>query len=154
MKAKTGGFITTITRQSTEWEVFFTVKFHSFGNSTSDWQRILRITNNNGNKTSYGIRYPLVTMQRSMIQISSAVNSKYDHKYLQRDMILDKAYNIKIGQYYIGNGQYNYRIEINGQKVHSVINNDVKQFYDMKFYLLEKTGSDCDVTDLKFINFL
>ena len=67
MKAKTGGFITTITRQSTEWEVFFTVKFHSFGNSTSDWQRILRITNNNGNKTSYGIRYPLVTMQIFMI---------------------------------------------------------------------------------------
>uniref|UniRef100_A0A7M5WKU9 Cnidarian restricted protein n=1 Tax=Clytia hemisphaerica TaxID=252671 RepID=A0A7M5WKU9_9CNID len=153
MKARSGGFITSIARQSTEWEISFTVNFHSFGKNESDWHNIFIITNH-GSRQSYGIRSPLVTTQNSMLQISSAVNSNYDHKYLKYGLVINKPYMIKISQYYIANGQYKYRIELDGEEVHNTLNNDARQFYDMKFYLLRTNGADCDVSDFKFVNFL
>ena len=151
MKAFSGGTITTIPVQSPEWELTLKIKFNSF--TPNEWKEIMTITNGAA-LSVYGNRVPIIVMNDRMLQISSAVNTYWDHWYKKYNLILNTVYDIKVGQYYISNGNYRYFIEIDGVEVKATINTKAQQFYNMEVRLLASEGADCDVTDLKFVNFL
>ncbi|XP_066921566.1 uncharacterized protein [Clytia hemisphaerica] len=150
-KAFSGGLIKYIPVQSPEWELTLSIKFNSF--ITNLWKGILRFTDGSAH-LNHGNRVPLLVMKGSMLQISSSVNNNWDHYYLKYNLVLNTVYNIKVAQYYISNGRYRYFIEIDGIEVKSTVNTNPMQFYNVAVYILQSSGADCDVTNLKFVNFL
>ena len=69
---------------------------------------------------------------------------------------VNRTYSFEIHQMYQGGGKYRYYILIDGKEVHSVINPDAKQYYDLKVYL-SLTGypsAPVVVSDFEHTNFL
>ncbi|XP_066921567.1 uncharacterized protein [Clytia hemisphaerica] len=151
MKAFSGGLIKYIPVQSPEWELTLSIKFNSF--IMNQWKGILHFTNGSA-LLNHGSRVPILIMKGSMLQISSSVNNNGDHSYFKYNLVLNTVYNIKVAQYYISNGHYRYFIEIDGIEVESTVNTKPTQFYNVAVYLLQRSKADCDVTNLKFVNFL
>ena len=147
LKAFTGGLISTLPVQSTEWQLSFKLKVNTFAHLK--WKKILVIENQ-----LLKIPIPKVSMLDTTLQISTQINEDETHKYKKDDMILNKFYEIAISQRYIANGEYLFRIMIDGIEVHSVINRDAIQYFNQELYVLKPTAADCDITDLSFTNFL
>ena len=54
----------------------------------------------------------------------------------------------------MADGKYRYAVFLDGAKVQMEINKKATQFYNMQIRVLEENGADCDITDLKFTQFL
>ena len=67
------------------------------------------------------------------IRINSAVNG--DTSYRQNIPLTataNETMDVEIHQRYIRNGEYRYFIRIDGEEVHSVVNTQARQFYNVK----------------------
>ena len=151
MKAFTGGHLTTIPIQSPEWEL--TLKFKINNIIPNAWKNIVQITNGEA-YPSYGNRLPILVLRGSLLLVSSAVNSNHDFWHKKYSMSTNTVYNIKVHQYYIGNGNYKYEVLLDGLVIKSAVNSAARQFYNMVIYALQSSAADVDITDLKFTNFV
>ena len=144
MKARSGGLITTLPVQSTEWELSFKFKINSYDNN--NFRYLFLITNGQVHPV-YGWCSPLVTMYQTMLQ-----NASFSFK--QWGMALNTMYSIKISQYYVAEGKYRYTVSLDCAEVLTEVNVQATQFYNMQIRVLEEDGADCDITDLQFTQFL
>ena len=149
--------LTVLPRLSTEWIVSFTIRFVSLSPS-SVYCSIFHMTQG-GDKDIYGIRTPSLFLNpgRNKFHINSAVNGIVSYTFnTEQGLIVDVPTQIEIHQRYISGGKYRYFIKINGEEVHSIINNDARQFYNVKVYASNSLQPACSgyIKNLAVTNFL
>ena len=90
-----------------------------------------------GSLGSYGDRTPclFLTPLRDEFYIASAVNGAVNYRLLtKKGLTVNVGIKIEIHQRYTSGGKYRYFIKINGEEIHSIVNNDAQQFYNVKVY--------------------
>ena len=103
-----------------------------------------------------GDRHPClyynVPMQR--FEMASVVNNE-DVYTSKQSIVLHQTYHFVFQQRYLSNGIYQYEVIIDGQIYNSLVNNQAKQFYDMKAYVSNPWIQSCVgiISDVKFTNF-
>ena len=90
----------------------------------------------NGHPNEYGIFTPKLGFFRNKLLIASAINSDAKKHYLTilDDTYLNQWMNIKVSQRKITSGEFEFVIEVNGVKKHSVINNNPGEFFQLKCF--------------------
>ena len=107
-----------------------------------------------------GERIPGVSIKQnsSMVYISHAVNGKANYRVdvEQTENKLNAHHHIEINQRYVSRGDYRYFIKINGTKIHSVINSDARQFFNVNIYASDddKASAPGFISNFQFTNFL
>ena len=120
------------------------------------WITIVHFTTGNDGGR-YGDRTPGVFVHlfdRKML-FDSAVNgvSTYRHQFLGSQ--LEHKYKIEIHQRYVSRGDYRFFIKVDGIEIHSVINSDARQFYNVKVYAGDPwRETNGFISNLKLTNFL
>ena len=129
--------LTIIPRLSTEWSVSFEFRQTSL---IAVWTNIIKFTtsdnsNNRINDVEFGDRTPAVFVNpgSTIFHFASAVNGSANY-YVDQPFKSNKKYRIEIHQRYVSRGNYRYFIKVDGIEVHSVINSDARQFYNVKVY--------------------
>ena len=138
---------------STEWSISFDWRTVSFW---LDWMSIIHFTIGQ-DIGKYGDRAPAVFLVpgTSKFHVASAVNGNSNYFFDTTTIQLNRRYHIEIHQRYISQGNYRYFVKIDGAEVHSIVNRDAQQFYDVKVYAgspwRETIGY---ISNLHFANFL
>ena len=89
------------------------------------------------------------------LKISSSLADSYDHTFeMSEDLPSNTHTEIVIEQFkdqYSSNGDYIYRITVAGKQVHRVINNDPREFKNVKMYVSSPwyEPADAIIKDLK-----
>ena len=144
---------------SPEWSVTFTVRFLDLSGLPLHCN-IIHLTENE-NSGSYGNRTPMVylrsTNSESLMIINSAINSRTIFWRLDAPVAVDgKTKHVEIHQRYVSGGKYRYFIKINGKETYSIINEDARQFYNVKVYASDPWYDACPgyIKNLEITNFL
>ena len=96
---------------------------------------VLRITNSDQNYGELGDRSPgLFIKQSKLFCFRFGVNGN-DNYAINYDYELNKQYQIEISQNLNSDGEAVYKIIINGETFHEVINTTPRNFYDATLYL-------------------
>ena len=116
-----------------EYELSFEVKPTSYDYTT--WKNIIHLTVE-GNDITYGDRTPGVWVHSDHnVYFASALNgdpnSNFEANFVMRLMEWTK---IKISQLLI-EGNYNFTIQVEETIIYNVINNDTREFRDVKVYV-------------------
>ena len=152
--------LAVIPRMSSEWSLSFTVKIWNL-NSIDPHCSLIHFTQG-GNYQKYGDRTPSVFLNKTptgvVTYLDSAINGDptNDYKASQFSMVTNVPTHFEIHQRYVSGGKYRFFIKINGQEVHSIINNDAQQFYNIKVYASDPWHKACPgyIKNLAFTNFL
>ena len=127
----------TLSKLGSEWRVVFEFKptEYLYG-SHRGWTSLLHLTIG-GDNSQHGDRTPAIFFNpRFGIYICSTVGQDYD--YCQNSSPLRPTpgiwTNIEIGQRENGN-RLSYYISVAGKEMHSVINNEPREFTDVKAYI-------------------
>ena len=151
--------LTIIPRLSTEWIVSFTIRMTTL--STSDeFCNLIHLTQN-GDNDNYGDRNPTVFLQGtpSVLKTNfvSSVDGNKNHYYLSSQIPkINEMTHFEIHQRYVSGGKYRYFIKMNGQEIYSTINDDARQFYNVKVYAGNPWYVACPgfIKNLSVTNFL
>ncbi|XP_066929863.1 uncharacterized protein [Clytia hemisphaerica] len=140
---------------STEWILTLSVRLYA---KETTWCNIIHLTQN-GKDVDYGDRTPFLAKRSSPseFRISSAVNGQTSHNFdIPGDVVVNQTYYFEIHQRYISNGSYRYSLELDGVEQYSILNNDARQFYDVKVMASNNWQTKCPVliSNFKIINFL
>ena len=152
-----GRLLTVIPRLSTEWIVSFTIRMTTL--SFSDFCNIIHLTQND-NTGTYGDRTPAVFLYRKpyteQTLFRSAVNGKNNHNHSSRIPKINELTHFEIHQRYVSGGKYRYFIKMNGQEIHSTVNDKAQQFYNVKVYASNPWGNACPgyIKNFAVTNFL
>ena len=153
-----GRLLTVIPWMSTEWTVSFTIRLTSLASSDTSCN-IIKLTNENSHQ--YGVRIPAVFLRgnptREKISFSSAINGNHNYNTLStKGLAVNAPIHIEIHQRYVSGGKYRYFIKINGEEIHSIINTDARQFYNVKVYASNELATGCIgyIKNLYITNFL
>ena len=148
-----------IPRLSPEWIVSFTIRFISLSPSNK-YCSVIQLTQG-GSHQNYGDLTPCVYLApgRNNFSFKSSVNGQntFEIKTAQ-GLMIDVPTHIEIHQRYTSGGKYRYFIKINGEEIDSIINNDARQFYNVKVYASNPASWQpaCQgyITNLAITNFL
>uniref|UniRef100_A0A7M5UYX2 Uncharacterized protein n=2 Tax=Clytia hemisphaerica TaxID=252671 RepID=A0A7M5UYX2_9CNID len=93
------------------------------------------------------------------LRINSAVNGDTSYRWnYPFTLAVNETMDVEIHQRYISNGKYRYFIRINEEDIHSVVNTEAKQFYNVKVIAgQEFTGAEvcpASIKNVKHTNFL
>ena len=129
--------LTVIPRLSTEWIVSFSIRMTTL--STSEKHCSLIHLTQNGNDHTYGDRNPAVFLEGTPSVLktlfTSSVGGNKNHYYLSSQIPkINEITHFEIHQRYVSGGKYRYFIKINGQEIYSTMNDDARQFYNVKVY--------------------
>ena len=117
----------------------------------------MRLTTGRGDKGSYGDRTPAMFLSpENKMYFVSAVNGDGDYDFKVTEAIkLNQKYHIEIHQRYISQGNYRFFMKIDRVEVHSIVNNDARQFYDVKVYASDQYFDAIGfISNLHLTNFL
>ena len=151
--------LTIVPRLSTEWSVSFEFRHTSL---TPVWTNIIQFTtsddsNSRINGTEFGDRTPAVFVKpgSTIFYFASAVNGKNDYN-VERLFKPNEKSHIEIHQRYVSRGDYRYFIKVDGIEVHSVINTDARQFYNVKVYASNPWYDEANgfISNFQLTNFL
>ena len=147
--------LVTLPIMSTEWSVTFVYKVISFPQDWGKLGSVIHFTRGQ-NSNKYGERTPAVFETPNGFHLTSSLNGNGNYYF---DYITDKTnhyYKIEIHQRYVSNGNYRYFIKIDGEEVHSAINNQAKQFYNVKVYAGNPwyNAGNGFISNFQFTNFL
>ena len=111
-----------------------------------------------GKNDNHGDRTPLIYAYATpRFHIASSVGSDISHHYDHHfEFHINQTYSFVVQQRYVSAGNYRYTILIDGEEIHSVLNDQPRQFYDVKVYLGGPFYNACPayVSSLKITNFL
>ena len=132
-----GRLLTIIPRLSTEWIVSFTIRMTTLSTS-AEWCNLIHLTQN-GDNEAYGDRTPAVFLRGTpsvlntffMASVDGNKNHVYESSQIPK---INEMTHFEIHQRYVSGGKYRYFIKINGQEIYSTINDDARQFYNVKVY--------------------
>ena len=154
-----GRLLTVIPRLSTEWIVSFTIRMTTLSLSET-WCSAIHLTQNENSKT-IGDRTPSVFLSGkpsiSKISFRSAVNRNIDHYYDSFAIPkINELTHFEIHQRYVSGGKYRYFIKMNDQEIFSIINNEARQFYNVKVYASDPWYIACPgyIKNFSVTNFL
>lgn len=145
---------------STEWSISFQYRQTSL---ILYWTNIIRFGLNNTTYSSpitIGKRIPAVftNVNSSMLHFTHAVNrnANFIVNAVPTEDKLNEMHDIEIHQRYVSQGDYRYFIKINGTEIHSVINSDAIQFYNVNVYASDNIYANAAgfISNFKFTNFL
>ena len=92
------------------------------------------------------------------LQVFTAINGTLHGTRVELGtQALDHYHKIKVEQRYWKDGLYRFTVHLNGQELHSTINVDAKQFYDIKCYVSSPgspTLANATIRHLSLTNFL
>ena len=101
----------------------------------------------------------LVIFKNGTIEIDNDENAEFANPLRFTNLIFEvnRTYSFELHQMYQGGGNYRYYILIDGKEVHSVLNPDAKQYYDLKVYMSLNTNNPSapvEVSNFEHTNFL
>ena len=140
---------------STEWSISFNYRMTGV---VAGWSNIIHFTIN-GDVGLIGDRTPAVFTRPGspLIHFVSAINATNKHEVNAHEGFQqNRVYKIEVHQRYISNGNYRYFIKIDGEEIHSAINSNAKQFYNVKVYAANPwyNASKGLISNFQFTNFL
>ena len=123
-----------------EWSEEFKIEFDVIVEKelSNDWVNIMHMTT--GNDNGLGARVPGVWANKNKY-FHSCFHVNGDDDYCQDyDYQLDKLYHFEISQHnkpsqYYSTGEATYRIMVNGEVIHEIINTTPMKFQNVKLYL-------------------
>ena len=132
-----GRLLTIIPRLSTEWIVSFTIRMKTLSMSEL-WCSLTHLTQN-GNNENHGDRTPAVFLEGTPTIIyalfTASVDGDKSHQYISSQIPkINEMTHFEIHQRYVSGGKYRYFIKMNGQEIYATINDDARQFYNVKVY--------------------
>ena len=146
---------------STEWSISFQFSQAAI---SQVWTNIIRFGLSN---TPYslpitiGERIPAVFIKYKSTEfyVTHAVNGNANYIVTHTspaELKLNENQHIEIHQRYISRGDYRYFVKINGTEIHSVINSDAQQFYNVKVYASGPYQNNLNgtISNFEFTNFL
>ena len=148
-----------IPRFSAEWSISFQFR------QTSQYSGWINLIHFAVSGTVDSITDPVVTGERipavfinsgGTLHVSNEVNG-YPNYYSTAgyQINLNESYLIEINQRYVSRGDYRYFYKINGKEIHSVINSDAKQFYNVNVYASDPWyEANGFISNFQFTNFL
>ena len=83
-----------------------------------------------------GARIPAVFVHGAKVYVYSAVNK--NQRYIcmpYTDINLNEIYQIEIHQRYLSEVNYHIFVKVNGTEIHSVVNSNAQQFYNINVYV-------------------
>ena len=147
----------TVPRLSTEWSVSLNLQINSIGNQFTN---VFHFTIGS-NLSKYGDRVPAVWFRprTSRLYISAPINGNADYVFEDHQsgaLHLGQSYHLEIHHRYLSNGNYRYLIKLDGVEIHSIINKDARQFYNVKLYAGDPWYPPMHgtISDFQFTNFL
>ena len=152
--------LATIPRMSTEWSISFQFRQTSL---SPVWTNIIRFASANttyGSPITIGKRIPAVfiNINSRKLHFTHAVNgmANYIVNGEATDNKLNDNHHIEIHQRYVSRGDYRYFIKINGTEIHSTINSDARQFYNVNVYASDPWYENVNgfISNFDFTNFL
>ena len=106
---------------------------------------------------SYGFRTPQISLRKSdkRLIISSAISNDHNHQIYYSEMKINQTIWLQIQQRYTSNGKYRFKVNVNGIKIGSVINNNAQQFYGASVWMSGPIYEACPVSisNFKMTNF-
>ena len=125
----------TIPWLSTEWILSFDVIMTKTTWTDCEWVNFLHLTIG-GNYADHGDRIPALFIKCSTrkLVVFSSINGNSNFEQEIKQINPNVLYHIEIHQRYISGGNYRFFIRIDGVETISVINNDARQFYNVKVY--------------------
>ena len=145
-----------ISRLSTEWIVSFTLRLNSL-TAASQYCSIVHLTQG-GNYQSMGDRIGSVFLLRegstyAKFIFSTGINGEPAQPTVSG---INNSAKIEFHQRYLSGGKYRVFIMLNGQEIHSEVNTDAQQFYNVKVYASDPWHPACPgyIKDLTVTNFL
>ena len=115
----------------------------------------------NGNIMTYGDRTPAVFLEGtpsvSNIIFASSVDQHKNHQYVSSQIPkINELTLFEIHQRYVSGGKYRYFIKMNGQEIYSTINDDTRQFYNVKVFASDPWSNACPgyIKNFSVTNFL
>uniref|UniRef100_A0A7M5WQ67 Uncharacterized protein n=2 Tax=Clytia hemisphaerica TaxID=252671 RepID=A0A7M5WQ67_9CNID len=140
--------------------------FHSLdyvGDGTFAYCTVLHLTQG-GNNDVYGDRTPSITIggnpTLNEMKISAPVNGNKSYRQnIPFTLAVNETMDVEIHQRYISNGKYRYFIRINEEEIHSVVNTEAKQFYNVKVFAgqafyAKQAVCPASIKNVKHYNFL
>ena len=149
--------LTIIPRLSTEWSVSFEFRQRSV---SEGYTNIIRFTTSDTKSIpTIGNRIPAVFLNpgSAMLHFTSAVNGNANYIVEPSTPLeLNEKYHIEIHQRYVSRGGYRYFIKVDGIEVHSVINTDARQFYNVKVFASDPWYNEANgfISNFQLTNFL
>uniref|UniRef100_A0A7M5UL06 Cnidarian restricted protein n=1 Tax=Clytia hemisphaerica TaxID=252671 RepID=A0A7M5UL06_9CNID len=151
---------------SPEWIFRFSIRFHSLdyvGDGSFSYCTVLHLTKG-GNNDVYGDRTPSITIggnpTLNEMKISAPVNGNKSYRQnIPFTLAVNETMDVEIHQRYISNGKYRYFIRINEEEIHSVVNTEAKQFYNVKVFAgqafyAKQAVCPASIKNVKHYNFL
>lgn len=132
MTLKKGNLIDTIDLQKKAWSLELDVKPTG---TVSEWSNVIYLTIG-AHYENYGDRTPAIWFPTNSNElfIDSAVNGNLAYGYKCKELPRDVFTNVKVTQTLISKNHYKFAIAIEGDEVHSVINNNALEFENVKIY--------------------
>ena len=149
----------TIPRMSTEWSISFQFRQTSL---SPHWTNIIRfivsgMIEDQRAPFEIGERIPAVftNPNSKALYFTSSVNGNADY-VIESTINLNENYYIEIHQRYVSRGDYRYFIKVNGTEIHSVINSNAQQFYNVNVYASDPwyVKANGFISNFQFTNFL
>ena len=145
----------TIPRLSAEWSISF--QFRQIG-LVLGWTNLIRFGASHEPFTSLS-RIPAVFVRpnSTLLHFSTSINgNRYNVDAEGTENKLNENHHAEIHQRYISKGDYRFFIEINGIEIHSVINSEAQQFYDVHVYASDYYEENAAgyISNFLFTNFL
>ena len=134
--------LTTIPWMSAEWIISFTLKLNSDGDGN-----IIQFTTGDSGSRIPGV---FINNHEIIYHYTGIVGG-----YIGRPALpLNVDNHIELHQRYVSNGKYRFFIMLNGEETHSAINNNARQFYNVKVYASNPSHHTCQGTikNLKLTN--
>ena len=145
-----------IPRMSTEWSISFQFRQKTI---SPVWTSIIHFSN-----TTYpltiGYRIPAVFIRfnSTKLVVTHAVNGNpnYIAHHVLPEYNMNEDHHVEIHQRYVSRGDYRYFVKINGTEIHSVINSDAHQFYNVNVYASAPFTKNVNgfISNFQFTNFL
>ena len=146
--------VTTIPILSTEWSLSLDIRF--FGTIPTG-SNIIKFTIKDVRGT-YGKNIPTLYVKAgtSKLMVASSINGNYNADVVSQNIPIGKLTHVEVHQRYVSGGLYRFFVIIDGNEVASVINNDARQFHNVKGYanVHGEESPKAYISNFKHTNFL
>ena len=143
---------------STKWEISVSLRMRSEipqGDPSRTNCNVIHVEA--AEPASYGFRTPQISLRKSdkRLIISSAISNDHNHQIYYSEMKINQTIWLQIQQRYTSNGKYRFKVNVNGIKIGSVINNNAQQFYGASVWMSGPIYEACPVSisNFKMTNF-
>jgi len=162
-KTRRGRLLATIPRFSTEWSVKLYLKIQKLNTIDTDrhWYSVLQLHAKDRNYTKYGRKMPAILTKSNsttlQMKIVTALNGDGNHFTLYDNYPINQLALLEMKQRYVSGGRYLFSVEVNANVVHTIINTDARQFYNVQVFASSpwrNTSPFVYISNLEITNFL